>query len=243
MRKSLRISLIAVFGALHATLYFLSFDLGPWRNWAIYLEAIEGIILGPQAGFLAALLGSSVARMIRFDSLWIFGIIAETVSVLTAGFLARGKWKPSMVVYSVMLLAYFLHPYGRMLPLWTILDILLAFILIYPAAKLSNGLHGTSLNRLSISLVLIGFVCIATDSLVRIFLLVPGGLYNVFSDFATFQSLQYIFTVSAAYSYIEDVVVVAVSLLVGVPLMVVLSKLQFFQEKKQKDETKPIPPA
>jgi len=241
MRKSLRISLIAVFGGLHAVLYFLS--LGLWRNWAIYLEAIEGIILGPQAGFLAALLGSSVARMIRFDPLWIFGIIAEPISVMTAGFLSRGKWKPSMIVYSVMLLAYFLHPYGRMLPLWTILDILLAFVLIYPAAKLSNGLHGTSLNRLSISLVLIGFVCTATDSLVRIFLLVPGGLYNVFSDFATFQKLQYIFTVSAASSYIEDAIVVAVSLLVGVPLMVVLSKLQFFQEKKQKNETKPIPPA
>ncbi len=243
MRKSLRISLIAVFGALHAVLYFLSFELRLWRNWAIYLEAIEGIILGPQAGFLAALLGSSVARMIRFDSLWIFGIIAEPVSVLTAGFLAKGKWKPGMAVYSVMLLAYFLHPYGRMLPLWTILDILLAFILIYPAAKLSNGWHGTSLNRLSISLVLIGFVCTATDSLVRIFLLVPGGLYNVFSDFATFQKLQYIFTVSAVSSYIEDVIVVAVSLLVGVPLMVVLSKLQFFQEKKQRDETKSIPSA
>jgi hypothetical protein len=243
MRKSLRISLIAVFGALHAVLYFLSLDLGLWRNWAIYLEAIEGIILGPQAGFLAALLGSSVARMIKFDPLWIFGIIAEPVSVLTAGFLAKGKWKPGMAVYSVMLLAYFLHPYGRMLPLWTILDILLAFVLIYPAAKLSNGLHGTSLNRLSTSLVLIGFVCTATDSLIRIFLLVPGGLYNVFSDFATFQKLQYIFTVSAVSSYIEDVAVVAVSLLVGVPLMVVLSKLQFFQEKKQKDETKPIPPA
>jgi len=241
MRKSLRISLIAVFAALHAVLYFLSFGL--WRNWAIYLEAIEGIILGPQAGFLAALLGSSVARMIRFDPLWIFGIIAEPVSVLTAGFLAKGKWKPGMAVYSVMLLAYFLHPYGRMLPLWTILDILVAFILIYPAAKLSKGWHGTSLNRLSISLALIGFVCTATDSLVRIFLLVPGGLYNVFSGFATFQELQYIFTVSAASSYIEDVVVVAVSLLVGVPLMVVLSKLQFFKEKKQKDETKPIPPA
>jgi len=237
MRKSLRISLIAVFAALHVVLYFLSFGL--WRNWAIYIEAIEGIILGPQAGFLAALIGSSVARMIRFDPLWIFGIIAEPVSVLTAGFLAKGKWKPGMAVYSVMLLAYFLHPYGRMLPLWTILDILVAFILIYPAAKLSKSWHRTSLNRLSISLVLIGFVCTATDSLVRIFLLVPGGLYSVFSGFATFQELQYIFTVSAASSYIEDVVVVAVSLLVGVPLMVVLSKLQFFQEKKQKDETKP----
>ncbi|HJW97491.1 MAG TPA: hypothetical protein VJ529_00050 [Candidatus Bathyarchaeia archaeon] len=146
MRKSLKISLIAIFGALHAVLYLLSFGL--WRNWAIYIETIEGIILGPQAGFLAAFLGSVIGRTIRFDPLWIFGIIAEPISVLTAGFLSRGKWKPAIIAYSVMLLAYFAHPFGRMLPLWTILDVLLALVIIYPAARLSNGLYKTGLNRL-----------------------------------------------------------------------------------------------
>jgi hypothetical protein len=152
MRKSFKISLIAIFGALHAVLYLLSF--GPWRNWAIYLETLEGIILGPLAGFLAAFLGSLIGRTIRFDSLWIFGIIAEPISVLTAGLLSRGKWKLAITLYSVMLLAYFAHPFGRMLPLWTILDVLLALVTIYPAARLSNWLYEAGLNRLSISLIL-----------------------------------------------------------------------------------------
>lgn len=233
MRKSLKTSLIAVFGALHAVLYFLSFGL--WRNWAIYIEAIEGITLGPQAGFAAALIGSSIARMVKFDPLWMFGIVAEPISVLLAGFLSQGKWKPAVLAYTGMLLAYFAHPFGRMLPLWTILDILFAFIIIYPAAKLSDRLYGTSLKQMSLSLVLISFVCTATDSLVRVFLLIPGGLHVMFSDFSTFQNLQNIFEVAALSSYIEDTLVVVVSLVVGVPLLIALSKLGFFQKVKHKD--------
>jgi hypothetical protein len=231
MRKSLKISLIAIFGALHAVLYLLSF-FGLWRNWAIYLETIEGIILGPQAGFLAAFLGSLIGRTIRFDSLWIFGIIAEPISVLTAGLLSRGKWKPAIALYSVMLLAYFAHPFGRMLPLWIILDVLFALVIIYPAARLSNGLYKADLNRLSVSLILTSFVTTATDSLVRIFLLIPAGLHTVFSDFGTFPDLQAILTAAALSSYIEDVMVIIVTLSVGVPLMIVLSKLKFFQQEK-----------
>ena len=227
MRRSLRISLIAVFAALHTVLYVLSFGL--WRNWAIYIESIEGIILGPQAGFLAALLGSVTARAISpGDPLWMFGIIAEPLSVLMAGFLSRGNWKPVFAAYVVMLSAYFIHPYGRQLPVWTLLDVLTAFIIIYPAAKLGKWLSRTDLQRLSIALVSVSFVSTATDALARVFLLVPCGLYNLFFD--SFGSLQAAFVAGAVDSYIEDVVVIFVALLVGVPLIIAASKMQIFQE-------------
>jgi uncharacterized membrane protein len=87
MRKSIIIGLVAIFAALHTTLYFLPYAL--WRNWAVLLEPIEGIILGPYVGFLAALLGSSISRIVAFDPLWMFGIIAEPVSVLIIGLLSR----------------------------------------------------------------------------------------------------------------------------------------------------------
>ncbi len=213
---------MAVFAALHATLYFVSFGLG-WRNWGIYLEAIEGIVLGPQIGFVAALLGSSIARMVRPDDLWMFGIIAEPISVLMAGFLAQGKWKPVAASYGVMLAAYFIHPFGRDLPLWTILDVLLAFLLIYPTAKLGKNLMKKEVKSLSLAMVLIAFVTIATDSLARIFLLVPCGLNALF--FSSFEVLFAVFATSAVSSYIEDLLVVFVSLVVGVPLLKALSKL------------------
>jgi len=221
MRKTLKLSFMAVFAALHVTLYFVSFGL--WRNWGIYLEAIEGIVLGPKIGFVAAFLGSSIARMARPDDFWMFGIIAEPISVLMAGFLAQGKWKPVAASYTVMLVAYFVHPFGRDLPLWTILDVLLAFLLIYPTAKLGKNLMKKEIKSLSLAMVLIAFVTIATDSLVRIFLLVPCGLSALL--FPNFETLFAVFVMSAVSSYAEDLLVVFVSLAVGVPLLKTLSRL------------------
>jgi hypothetical protein len=231
MRKSLQASLTAVFAALHAVLYFVSFGL--WRNWGIYLESIEGIVLGPKIGFFAALIGSSIARMIKPDVFWMFGIIAEPLSVLVAGFLAKAKWKPVLAIYVVMLSAYFIHPFGRDLPLWTILDILLALLLVYPAAKFGGNVFKADSKRLPLALVLISFVCIATDSLVRVFLLVPCGLYSLFPEFfGNFEALYTTFVLAAADSYIEDLIVVVVSLVVGIPLIMSLSKLKLFKEHK-----------
>jgi len=233
MRRTVQLALISVFGALHAVLFFVSFGL--WRNWAIYLAPIEGIILGPSAGFLAAFLGSSIARIAKFDPFWMFGIFAESTSVLCAGLLSRGKWKPVLAVYGIMLSAYFIDPVGRQLPLWTILDILLALFIVYPSARLAKSLHGTDLRALSAVVILISFVCTATDALSRIFLLVPGGLYVPF--FASYGALEQVFIGSAVSSYIEDALVVAVSIVAGVPLLIAASKLQISpwknSEKKQ----------
>ncbi|MGB9676263.1 MAG: hypothetical protein ACPL0C_03650 [Candidatus Bathyarchaeales archaeon] len=205
-------------------------SFGLWRNWGIYLESIEGIILGSKLGFTAALIGSAIARMIRPDEFWMFGIIAEPISVLVAGSLAKTKWKPVLGLYAVALSAYFIHPYGNPfgqgLPLWTILDVLFAFLLIYPAAKFGGKLFNMNFKRLPIKLTLVSFVCIATDSLIRIFLLIPCGLYNLFTYFSTFESLSTIFVEAAAASYIEDLIVVIVSFTVGVPLLISLLKLK-----------------
>jgi len=221
-----------MFAALHAVLYLVSFGL--WRNWGIYLESIEGIILGPGFGFSAAFLGSIIGRMVRPDAFWMFGIVAEPFSVLMAGFLAKAKWKPVFVAYAIMLSAYFVYPFGRALPLWTILDILLALFLIYPSAKFSENLFKNNVKRLSISLALISFVCIATDSLVRVFMLVPAGLYGLF--FKGFDELYSVFVLAAPDSFIEDGVVVAVSFLVGVPLLLAVSKFGFLKREQAKDE-------
>jgi hypothetical protein len=220
MRKSIIICLVAVFAALHTTLYFLPYAL--WRNWAVLLGPIEGIILGPYVGFFAALLGSSISRIVAFDPFWMFGIIAEPVSVLIVGLLSRRVWKPALLTCAMMLLAYSAHPFGRSLPLWTILDVLAALILIYPAARLSNRLFSPTLKGKSTAVLLISFVGIATDSLVRVFLLIPCGLSGLF--FTSFEQVSAIFTGGAVASYIEDSLVVAVSLLVGVVLIVRLSK-------------------
>lgn len=215
------IALTGIFSSLHIVLYFMSFSL--WRNWAIYLEPLEGIILGPWAGFLAAFIGSTIGRTIKFIDFWMFGIVAEPLGVLAAGFLARGVWKPLLTIYIIMLSAYFIHPLGRQLPLWTILDILLSLTLIYPTAKMGRKLFEKDPKRLAVSLSLISFVSTVTDALVRVFLLIPVGLYAIF--YPTYEAVYADFIAGAVNSYIEDMVVVAFSLIAGTPLLITIKKI------------------
>jgi pilus assembly protein TadC len=65
-------------------------------------------------------------------------------------------------------------------------------------------------------------VGIATDSLIRIFLLIPCGLSSLF--FSSYEEVFAVFTEGAIFSYIEDLLFVVFSLLVGVPLLMSLSK-------------------
>jgi hypothetical protein len=218
--SSKNVALIGVFASIHAVLYFIPSPL--WRNWAIYLEPVEGIVLGPLAGSLAAFIGSVTARLIRPDEFWMFGLIAEPIGVLFSGLLAKGRWKQSMMIYSVMLTAYFIHPFGRLLPLWTILDVLISFTLIYPVSRLSKKIFVGRGSSLFIPLAVIAFITSSTDSLVRIFLLIPAGLYNFFG--LNFEVVYIMFVSGAVISYIEDAIAVAFSLVAGSEILAALKK-------------------
>jgi uncharacterized membrane protein len=225
--NALKTGVTAVFAALHVTLYLLPFP--SWRNWAVFIEPVEGIILGPSAGFLAALIGSGLGRIIKPDPLWMFGIVAEPFGVLAAGFLVKGKWKPIAAIYAVMLGAYFLHPFGQMLPLWTILDIPVAFILIYPAAKVSKFVYDKNFLHLILTSALIFFVGTVTDSLTRVFLLVPARLYEIIIVPFSFEALYGAFAIGALQSFVEDGLAIITSILIGVPLIIALRKVPAFE--------------
>ena len=219
-RRSVKFGMIAVFASLHAVLYFLSFGL--WRNWAIYLEPIEAIILGPYAGFSAALMGSVIARIFKPTDLWMFGIIAEPLAVLICGLIVKGEWKTAFLLYTTMLTAFFTNSLGKTLPLWTILDILSSFGLLYPTAKIGSKIYVKNIKQSYIPLILTSFTCTATDSLTRIFLFIPAGLYTLFNF--SFDKVRWIFMAGAVDSYIEDILVVITSILIGIPLLNALRK-------------------
>jgi hypothetical protein len=185
---------------------------------------LEGVVLGPAIGFSAALLGSTIARLIKPSVWWMFGVVAEPLGVLAAGLLAKGRWKEVMAIYGFMLSAYFIHPYGRMLPLWTILDLITALVLIYPVSKLGRKVWGNQGTLFPASLLLIAFISTVADSMTRVFLLVPGGLYQVFG--LSYEALAYEWFVPGAVgSYIEDLLVSVGTLIVGVPLLISLRKI------------------
>ncbi|MGC9345583.1 MAG: hypothetical protein ACP5ER_02165 [Candidatus Bathyarchaeales archaeon] len=221
MRKTQKTALTAVFAALHTVLFLPE---GPWRSFVIYLIPIEGVVLGPTIGFFAALLGSTIARLIKPSMWWMFGVAAEPVGAITAGLLAKGKWKEITATYGFMLSAYFIHPYGRMLPIWTILDLLTAFVLIYPVSKIGRWIWEKQAERLPILLILIAFISTVVDSMTRVFMLVPCGLYQFFG--LSYEALAYEWFIPGAVgSYLEDLLVSATTLIVGVPLLMSLRKI------------------
>lgn len=220
-----KIALIGIFAALHVILYLIPMPL--WRNWAILIEPIMGVILGPWVGYLAALIGSTIARIIKPTEFWMFGIFAEPLGALAAGFLAKGNWKPILAIYVIMLSAYFIHPLGRQLPLWTILDILLALALIYPTAKISSKLSEEKPRHLMLPLISISFISTVTDALARVFLFIPVGLFHLFG--LTIEAVYAIFITGAFYSYMEDVLVVIISPIIGIPLITAVKRIPGFK--------------
>lgn len=221
MQNTQKVALTAVFAALHAILFLPE---GPWRSFVVYLMPIEGIVLGPSIGFFSALIGSGIARLLKPTIWWMFGLIAEPLGVMAAGLLAKGRWKEIQLIYGVMLGAYFLHPYGRMLPLWTVLDLLLAFVMVYPVSKVGGWVWREQARKFTVALLLIAFVSTVADSMTRVFILVPCRYYE-FLGFS-YDVLAYEWFIPGAVgSYIEDCLVSLVTLFVGVPLLLSLKRV------------------
>ena len=182
------------------------------------------MVLGPWAGFIAALIGSTLGRALLPSPLWMFGIIAEPLSVMSAGFLTRGKWQPVIAVYAVMLAAYFISPLGQTLPFWPMLDTIAAVCLVYPAAKLSKNLFSENVNLLPASLIIVSFITVAADGLTRVFLFIPAGLYSSVLGLSP-AAAAVAFVGGGVDSFIEDAFVVSIALVVGVPILLALRKV------------------
>ena len=224
LRESRSVATLAVFVALHVVLD--SIPIYPFREWAVYLEPLEGIILGPKLGILTAVIGGSISRAVVGANIFsfIYGVTGESIGVASAGLLVKGKWRTVAALYAFMLVAYFIHPYGMMLPLWAVLDCLAAFALVYPAAALSKNLlkKEIEVKRFALAILLISFISTVAHSLTMIFILVPVGLYKV--EFGTFEAVYYAFLLGAAGSYIEDAIISAISIVAYSPLLLFLRR-------------------
>jgi hypothetical protein len=158
-----------------------------------------------------------------------FGIVAEPLSVMSAGFLTRGKWQPVMALYAVMLAAYFISPLGQLLPLWPMLDTVAAVCLVYPAAKLSKNLFGENVKLLPVSLVIVSFITVAVDGLTRVFLFIPAGLNSSVLGLSV-AATTVAFVGGGVDSFIEDALVVLITVIVGVPILLALRNVLNMQE-------------
>lgn len=224
-RKSFYVTLVAALAALHIVLSYAPPPVG-FRRISIVMEPLEGIILGPYLGFLAATIGWVGGRFVRPDGLWIenlFGI-AEAVGALGAGFLVSRKWYLTAGIYGAQLLAFLAHPLARYVPLWTLWDTYLGFLAIFAAAILLRRLQGAKLSasRLAPVVALVAFAAVELDVMVRVFLLIVGGLYQVYP--IPIDALPAVFVAGAIQTPVEAAYSVAAVVLVGVPVLIALEK-------------------
>ena len=224
-RRSIGLSVVAVLAALHIVLSYFPPLVG-FRRMSIFLEPMEGIIGGPCLGFLAATVGWIGGRFVRPDVFWVenlFGI-AEAVGALGAGFLVARKWYLTAGIYGVLLLAFLAHPLARQIPLWTLWDTYLGFMAVFIAAflvrRMRDGKSGAS--RLVPTTAVIAFVSVELDVMVRVFMLIVGGLYQLYP--IPVGLLAGIFIAGAVQTPLEAIFCVLASTLVGVPALIAIEK-------------------
>jgi hypothetical protein len=224
-RRSIGLSVVAVLAALHIVLSY-SPPLVGFRRMSIFLEPMEGIIGGPYLGFLAATVGWIGGRFVRPDVFWVenlFGI-AEAVGALGAGFLVARKWYLTAGIYGVLLLAFLAHPLARQIPLWTLWDTYLGFMAVFIAAFLVRRMRDgkSSASRLVPTTAVIAFVSVELDVMVRVFMLIVGGLYQLYP--IPVGLLAGIFIAGAVQTPLEAIFCVLASTLVGVPALIAIEK-------------------
>jgi hypothetical protein len=114
--KSRIISLTATFAALYGTLRLAPVSMwigAPGRAFTAseFIAPLFGIVLGPYAGSVAAvvgtLLGISLTARVNFFGL---DFLPAMLSALVLGFLMRGRWLISCLLYSVLLVLFFIDP-------------------------------------------------------------------------------------------------------------------------------------
>ena len=223
VRSSLLAALVALFGALHAVLVAIP---GIWRSWMIVILPIEGVLLGPKAGFLAALMGCLIGRLIRpRPGFYVIFGLAEPVGALAAGLAFRKKRGAVLALFSALLAAYFAHPLGRELPAWCLWDIYVALGLVLPACLVSGRVTGRGELRgpdLPLAVALSAFVGLEADVLTRIFMLIPMCLYLLLVPEPVLETLTGWWVLGAFATPLEALIGMAVSAWIGPPILIAL---------------------
>jgi len=214
--KSIMLSLIVVFASLHTVLGLIP---GIWRSWIIVIEPLEGVILGPIGGFLSALIGSLLSRFIRPRTaiMHFFGI-GEPIGAFTSGLVFKGKLKIALIIYTLMLLAYFIHPLGRTLPAWCLWDIYVAYFLITIGAFTGNKIS----RKTPVKLLFTAIAGIEIDVLWRIFLFIPLEFYKIMG--VPEDILPAIWVAGAFETPVESVISIASTVIIGIPLLKAIDK-------------------
>jgi len=231
--RTRRLALIALFAAIHGSLAAVPGIWGPSevaRSFVIFIEPLEGILLGPAAGFASASIGCVLGRIMRpREEGFVLGVafgMGEAVAAIMAGLMFKKKWSLVLVIYSAMLAAFLADPltWSTPLPLWTIWDTFLALFAIFPAhiAVRRALADRKGAERLCAAVALTTFVSTEADMLFRIFLLIPLKFYTLYP--IPVEVLPAVFMLGAVVTPIEAVLSTLVTTVLAVPVLLSIER-------------------
>jgi len=236
MRKSRFLALVAVFASINVVFDSLmglpQLSSGVWYSWIFIVEPINGIVLGPYAGFLSSLIGVMIGHSIYFIDVYEFLFtLGAPIGAMVSGFLFRGRWKMVLAYYTALLGIYFITPVAWQLPLWGMWDVYLAYVtlLLVSVTMARKGLWNPESKGLLYVIALSALIGLEADILFRIFVFVPGQTYRLFYGLDA-RSLIPIWVEAAAITPIQVAMSILVTTTVGPPLIRVINKTGILKE-------------
>ena len=230
MRKSQFLAVVALFAAINIVFDSLmglpELSSGVWYSWIFIVEPINGIVLGPFAGFLSSLIGVMIGHSIYFRDVYEFLFtLGAPIGAMVAGFLFRGEWKPVLTYYTALLGFYFLTPIAWQLPICGMWVVYLAYfiLLVVVVMMTRTGSWNPKSKGLLYVIALSALIGLEADILFRIFILIPGQTYRLFYHYGA-ESLIPLWVEAAAITPTKVAISILFTTTVGPPLVRVIKK-------------------
>jgi hypothetical protein len=229
--RSRFVAFTAVFTAMIAVLDIIStglFYAGIWDSWMFLISPLVGVLLGPYVGALSVGLGNLVGHIVYFrDPYELVFMIGAPLGAAMAGFVYQKRWRPTLVIYSLLLLGYFLTPVTWALPLIGIWDILVGYgVLLVFCFITVRGLRPTDETKGTFfDLFMSAVIGLESDVLLRVFILVPGQTYWFFYGW-TEETLYDIWIAAGVIIPIKVLLSTIALMAIGIPLLRQLPNLQ-----------------
>lgn len=236
MRKSQFLALVAVFASVNVVFDSLiglpELSSGVWYSWIFIVEPINGIVLGPYAGFLSSFIGVMIGHSIYFRDVYEFLFtLGAPLGAMVAGFIFRGRWKIVLTYYTALLGIYLITPMAWQLPIWGIWDVILAYFILLAVAVIitQKGSWDPRSKSLLYVIALSALIGLEADILFRIFIFIPGQTYRLFYNLGQ-EALIPIWVEGAVMTPIKVAISILVTTTVGPPLVKVIRKMDIFME-------------
>ena len=229
LTKSRTVAIVAVFAALNVIADSITsipeFPSGVWYSWNFLVAPLTGVILGQLLGFVATSIGVMIGHYIYFvDAFEFLFTIGAPIGAAISALLYKGKWKPVLVYYAALFVAFFITPVAWQLPFWGMWDTYIAFaVLVATVFLIKKGLWKHESKKLPLVLAIAAFVGLEADVLFRIFVFIPGQTYRIFYGFDV-EALQAIWVSGAVITPIKVALSTVATVVIGQSLIKALRK-------------------